>query len=419
MRQTILFLDANKRYTLSMIRSIGKHKKYHILLAGESRLDLCRFSTFSEGFFLYTSPENSHQLFIESLRNIIDDTKPDFIFPSNDATLFSIYHSSLYEEIQHQLIAPDKFAYLQTLNKEQMNHLATLCNVKVIDQVGLQDDLQFPIVVKPRQSRFLVGDSMFYGFRKFVSNQEELQNALIEISQYDHQPLLQSKIDGKGFGIFAAAKDGQIFSSFAHERVREYPADGGVSTLRRSIHVHPELLASSVKIIKELNWTGILMVEFKGHSEGDAYFMEVNGRPWGSMDLAVNSGVDFPFMMVDLFINKLNIDELKSKYNKEYQINHHSKWIVGELKHMVFLLLDKQPLKKKVIELVSMIINHPKIVSYDTFSWKDPFPFIFEVLNLFKTGIVKGFKKISVLSTFHKNRILKNEVRIHDLTKKD
>ena len=43
----------------------------------------------------------------------------------------------------------------------------------------------------------------------------------------------------------------------------------------------------------------VAMVEYKlDAATGTAYLMEINGRFWGSLQLAIDAGVDFPLLLV-------------------------------------------------------------------------------------------------------------------------
>ena len=48
-----------------------------------------------------------------------------------------------------------------------------------------------------------------------------------------------------------------------------------------------------------LSYSGLAMVEFRRGPDGVGYLMEVNGRVWGSLPLAVRAGMDFPALLVD------------------------------------------------------------------------------------------------------------------------
>lgn len=47
-------------------------------------------------------------------------------------------------------------------------------------------------------------------------------------------------------------------------------------------------------------WHGVAMVEFKVTADGTAYLMEINGRFWGSLQLAIDAGVDFRWLLYQL-----------------------------------------------------------------------------------------------------------------------
>src|SRR6185503_13112360 len=88
-------------------------------------------------------------------------------------------------------------------------------------------------------------------------------------------------------------------------RIREKPPSGGVSVYCESIAIPQDLEASSGLLLNRLGWNGVAMVEFKLDREaGKAYLMEINGRFWGSLQLAVDAGVDFPRLLVEAALGK-------------------------------------------------------------------------------------------------------------------
>ena len=57
----------------------------------------------------------------------------------------------------------------------------------------------------------------------------------------------------------------------------------------------PVLAEQAVALLRKLNWEGVAMVEFKrDRAEQRSVLMEVNGRYWGSLPLAIGAGIDFP-----------------------------------------------------------------------------------------------------------------------------
>ena len=89
---------------------------------------------------------------------------------------------------------------------------------------------------------------------------------------------------------------GEPLLLFQHRRIREYPISGGVSTCCESMPLDPKLRDWSVALLKAMNWDGVAMVEFRyDEASGRAVLLEVNGRFWGSLPLAVHAGCDFPY----------------------------------------------------------------------------------------------------------------------------
>jgi len=109
--------------------------------------------------------------------------------------------------------------------------------------------------------------------------------------------LIQERIpaDGRGLGVgLLMDRDGRRVASFAYERLAEYPVSGGPSTDRRSLS-DPGLVELSVRLLESLEWRGVAMVEWKQDPrDGVPKLMEINPRFWGSLELAVRAGVDFP-----------------------------------------------------------------------------------------------------------------------------
>ncbi|MCZ7584034.1 MAG: ATP-grasp domain-containing protein [Deltaproteobacteria bacterium] len=89
-----------------------------------------------------------------------------------------------------------------------------------------------------------------------------------------------------------------FWPSFFHRRLRELPPSGGISVLSEAIPPDPEAARAGRALLEALHWTGPAMVEFKRDADGRPCLMEINGRFWGSLQLAIDAGVDFPALLV-------------------------------------------------------------------------------------------------------------------------
>ena len=106
--------------------------------------------------------------------------------------------------------------------------------------------------------------------------------------------IVQTLIDGVGEGIFGLACQGTATVLSAHRRVRMMNPRGSGSSACRSIPVAPELICPVRDFIGGANWDGLFMIELLRDRAGVPWFMELNGRAWGSMALARYKGDRYP-----------------------------------------------------------------------------------------------------------------------------
>ena len=119
-----------------------------------------------------------------------------------------------------------------------------------------------------------------------------MRSAIASLDDAAFPLLIQQRIVGPGTGIFLLVWDGTVRAVFAHRRLREKPPSGGVSVYSESIAAKPDLVERSRLLLERMKWNGIAMIEYKlDASTGVPYLMEVNGRFWGSLQLAIDAGV--------------------------------------------------------------------------------------------------------------------------------
>ena len=106
--------------------------------------------------------------------------------------------------------------------------------------------------------------------------------------------LVQPLIMGVGHGLFGVARQGRVSSWSGHERIRMMNPAGSGSSACRGVTPPAELVELSSRMMCTLAWDGLFMLEFLADEDGTAWFMELNGRTWGSMVLATRRGLSYP-----------------------------------------------------------------------------------------------------------------------------
>jgi hypothetical protein len=131
---------------------------------------------------------------------------------------------------------------------------------------------------------------------------EEANTRLAEIASRYKKILVEGHVPGRGVGAFFLRWQNRTRAEFMHMRLHEVPHTGGVSSYRKSWW-HDGVRADALAKLEALEWQGVAMLEYRWDEARDEfYFMEMNGRFWGSLHLALRAGVDFPLLLVDLFL---------------------------------------------------------------------------------------------------------------------
>jgi len=188
------------------------------------------------------------------------------------------------------------------------------------------DSIPIPAVIKPRISSGSFGIA-------YVKKREDLIPSYEMVHAKYSFPLIQEWIpDGGGtFGLSALFDEASnVKAAFVHKKLRMYPVQGGPSTLREGVE-HPQVMELGLSLLKSLNWVGIAMVEFKvDPRDGIPKLMEVNPRFWGSLQLAIVSGVDFPYLILKMARGE------KFEPILHYPVGRRCRWLLfGDILHFL------------------------------------------------------------------------------------
>jgi predicted ATP-grasp superfamily ATP-dependent carboligase len=234
--------------------------------------------------------------------------------------------------------------------------------------------MAFPLVLKPALSRVLQQGQWHTTAVRIVRNVEDLSHCLDHCPDYQHPFMLQQYIDGQGQGIFALYDRGQAVCFFAHRRLREKPPWGGVSVLSESVQPDPRMLDIARTLLDRVAWHGVAMVEFKVAADGTPYIMEVNTRFWGSLQLAIDSGVDFPYLLYQIAIGE-RPDPVDQPI-----VGCKLRWLLGDLDSLYITLKDKRyHASEKCARLGQFIRPDFKHTQHEIFRPQDPAPAGFEI----------------------------------------
>jgi predicted ATP-grasp superfamily ATP-dependent carboligase len=192
----------------------------------------------------------------------------------------------------------DKHATLELCRRLGVPTPRTALVRTVEEALAAAPEIGWPVVVKPLASR-VYRDGAVDAFQ--VAYADGPQALAVQLGRLEGRcpALLQEYRRGEGHGVELLMDRGRPLAAFQHRRLHEVPITGGASSLRECVPLDPLLHRHATRLMSELRWTGLAMVEFRVGPEGPV-LMEINGRIWGSLPLAVKSGVDFPLRLVEM-----------------------------------------------------------------------------------------------------------------------
>jgi predicted ATP-grasp superfamily ATP-dependent carboligase len=386
-----LILDGNTRSALAATRSLGR-KGVHVVVAAETKRTLSGVSRFCRESFIYPSPASNLEGFLATVKKECLRHGIGVILPMTDLTTSTVLRHR--EELQSFKVPFAEFKAFDVLtNKWRLLKLAQQLNLSIPKTQFVRGTsslgdacqaLKFPAVLKPYCSMISSHGRWISTSVQYAQSVEELNKIAARYEYFSQHPfLIQEYISGRGEGVFALYDHGKPIAFFAHRRLRERPPEGGVSVLSESIEPNPEAQRMARALLDYVEWHGVAMVEFKVTAEGTPYIMEVNGRFWGSLQLAIDAGLDFPWLLYKLAIGK-DLGEIQP-----YATGVKSRWLLGDFARLWKVLVNdgtnpsSLPFGKgqSILQFLSF---SGKALRYEVNRWDDLRPFLLEVTQHLK-----------------------------------
>lgn len=295
---SVFLTDGAYKHTLSAVRSLGR-KNIAVAVGSHEKISQCFYSKYCKIPILYPPPSDEGN-FVKTILKLLKNMRFNVLLPIGYQTssLISRYKDKIVESVKTPIADYDVFNI--AADKLRTIQLAERMNIKVPKTVYIENvetlrpeklELELPMVVKGRR------ESVGVFYIKDKRDFEYLKKRRFK------EVLVQEYVIGDGYGFFGLFNQGKIRASFMHKRIREYPATGGPSTLAESIY-DIKLKNIGKRLLERLKWHGVAMVEFKRDVRtGEFILMEINPKFWGSLDLSIRAGVDFPFLAYKLALD--------------------------------------------------------------------------------------------------------------------
>lgn len=396
----VLSHENDSRSFLSVVRSLGR-KNITVHAVSNVMPSNAIHSKYIKKIIILPDFSKNNLIWSEQFIHLLKKENYTLVIPCDDPSAICLqqYNQEFSKYTKLYLLNTKTFDIVS--NKYKTTRIASSLginvpnNILVDEKYNLQDIIEqfsFPLVLKPISSYIL--NSTERNEVKIIYDKKTLIETLNSLTPiYPIQ--IQSFFRGTGVTISVLAKEGNIIIASQHKRMHE-PFSGGGSSYRVSMLIDDELFEASKKLISKLNYTGVAMIEFRYNTKTKNWvLLEINGRFWGSLPLAISAGIDFPYLLFQVLTNK---EAPPAKVN--YKVNVYQRNLELDLYWLndaIFnsskaeLFYNGYTYKSLFYESMRVLFFRDKI---DTFSIVDPYPFFKEVLMILKYVYYTIAKKI-------------------------
>jgi predicted ATP-grasp superfamily ATP-dependent carboligase len=378
----VLVLDGHSAAALAFTRSLGRAG--HWVAVGSSRgmFAAAALSRYCRCKWEYPSSTESLRAFVEAVLAFTVRHQIQVVFPITDWTTLPLSrHRERFPDTcrvalpAHSALelAGDKYRTIELARSLGLSIPRTWLIQSPADLEGLSE-LSFPMVVKDRASVRWLGDRAVFGSVSYAYSAADLGARVNHRWREAGDVLVQEFVMGAGVGFSCFACDGEIRLPFQWRRLREVDPRGSGSSLRQAVALDPHIFDFSKKLILSSGFQGIAMVEFKEPASAEPVLMEINGRPWGSIQLPIAAGIDYPRFLADWIIDgSLPPSELS------YKTGIQCRRVVGDLTHLENLRRGKPsewplPYPNFWSSMAKMALPWYPGLRYDDLSFTDPRP---------------------------------------------
>jgi biotin carboxylase len=377
----VLVTNGWLRIAYNVVESLAR-RGIPVHVVDSSKLAMCRTSRWTRSFHRvpdhYTDPEG----FVRSVADVAVEVGAAVLIPVHEEILpLAVHRDRLPADLRMALTSADnlslcldKWETVERCRQVGAPAPASFIPASLDDLCDRAARLAYPVVIKTRAGNSGKGVGIVHGADELPRRYAEL------LEQYeiggDRWPIVQEYLGEDLHGVCMIYEHGTLRASFCEQYTRcKEEGMFGTSTYRVATR-KPRHVESCKRVADSLQWHGVIHFDLLVDPKtGEGKIIEINPRFWGALNLAVASGVDFPFLLYELALTGAISDPPQS-----YRENVTSRWIVGDMIAFANALLGKSNMRAKLRRMAEIAAT-PLGGSSDDFRPTDPAPFLFEAID--------------------------------------
>ncbi|MBL0937500.1 MAG: ATP-grasp domain-containing protein [Gemmatimonadaceae bacterium] len=385
---TVLVTDPEQRAALAAVRSLAR-SKWRVITVGVHR-GLAGWSR-ATNLHVGLSRADWHEpaAMSATVRELVAKHQIDVVLPVTDKASRVLL---ALDGLPARVAGPQPAAYARASDKATLMQMAPGVGIRVPRQFvldsaaeigGLPTSETGAWVLKPARSVVEIDGRPTSLQVRFAESWTDVGTQLAKYPSQAYPIMVQERVIGDGIGVFLLRRARSTLLQFGHRRLREKPPAGGVSTYREALIPPEKLIRRCEALLDQLDYEGPAMIEFKEDSRsGEAVLMEINARLWGSVQLAIDAGVDFPSVLIAATLG------LPIPAPRPARQGVRTYWEIGELDHALAIwrksaaeLAAPPGMALGAMAALRALLDRRWSDRAEVFRVSDPMPFMGEILR--------------------------------------
>jgi predicted ATP-grasp superfamily ATP-dependent carboligase len=238
--------------------------------------------------------------FVRSVAEVVKDGGYDLVFAAGEAEVLAL--SAARDAVPAVLPYAPHDVVLRALDKGELNRVAAGLGIAlpdVVDPEAVPDEVT-PVVVKARMhARPDLPGSPPRIDTNVVLGRTAVQRRVAEIRAAGGEPQVQVFHEGALLAYTSVRGPGGVAARCLQRADRIWPPGAGASCRAHTTDLEPELVDRCDELLAALDWFGLAELQFLRGADGVPRLIDLNGRFYGSMSLAMAAGVNLPAIWAD------------------------------------------------------------------------------------------------------------------------
>lgn len=296
MRAALVVEDGGSPYALAAVRSLGR-AGWRVGVASPHPNPKVMASRWTDRWHPSRLPEVDLPGFLQDVRSAVADGGYDIVFGADDIEVLAL--SSGRAGLGAVFPHASNEAVVRSVDKLTLTQAARAVGVPVPHTVAATPEavaaVSGPVAVKARlhwtPGGVAMGDRhLLIGLCDTATHARE-QVALVRAR--GGEAVLQEVLDGEQLALSLVVDSTGAPLAISQQKA-VMASLSRTSTRAETVPVDDELLAGAVRLLRELGWVGLANLQYLRGADGTPRLIDLNGRFYGSLALAVAAGADLP-----------------------------------------------------------------------------------------------------------------------------